>query len=99
MNLMIAVKRAVFVLLTVGSLALYAVGATDKPPCDLPVETSSKTNDPAQSPEHPDCMHAVLHNGMIICLPCPAYDAHIRHGDSDAGPCTKPGNETPSGHS
>jgi hypothetical protein len=100
MNLMIAVKRTVFVLLTVGGLALYAFGANDKPPCPLPVNESAGANDPAQSPEHPDCMRKVFHNGMVICLPCPAADAHVRqHGDDDLGPCTKPGNETPPGQS
>ncbi|MEA3125814.1 MAG: hypothetical protein QOD67_2833 [Caballeronia sp.] len=99
MNLMIAVKRAVFILLTLGGLALYAVGANEKVPCDLPVETSSQTTDPAQSPEHPPCMREVYHNGMTICLPCPAADAHNRHGDLSGNPCSKPGNETPPGHS
>lgn len=99
MNMMIAVKRSLVVLLTLSALALCAVAATQNGPCPLPVDsTSSNTADSsAQSPEHPPCMRAVHHNGMIICLPCPAYDAHIQHGDTDAGPCDKPGNETPPG--
>lgn len=99
MNLMIAVKRAVFVLLTVSGLALYAVGANDKPPCPLPANASGNSEN-AQSPEQPACLQRVFHNGMRVCLPCPAAEAHIRqHGDEDLGPCTKPGNETPPGQS
>ena len=102
MNLMIAVKRSLVVLLTLSGLALCAIAASPgNGPCPLPV-TSSSSNDSStvqtQSPEHPACMRKVHHNGMMICLPCPAYDAHIRHGDTDAGPCDKPGNETPPGH-
>lgn len=96
MNVTIATKRVLFALLTVTGLALYAVGADQQEPCPLPVTSSTTTS--SQSPEQPPCMRAVHHNGMIICLPCPAYDAHIRHGDTDAGPCDKPGNETPPGH-
>jgi hypothetical protein len=99
MNMMIALKRSLVVLLTLSGLALCAFAAQDTP-CPLPVtdsSTTSNTNDPTQSPERPPCMRAVHHNGMIICLPCPAYDAHIQHGDTDAGPCDKPGNETPPG--
>lgn len=100
MNLTIVVKRAAFVLLTVGGLALCAIGANDKPPCPLPAEANQQAQDPAQSPEHPACMRRVFHNGMVICLPCPAADAHVRqHGDADMGPCSKPGNETPPGQS
>ncbi|MEY2495831.1 MAG: hypothetical protein QOJ45_2323 [Verrucomicrobiota bacterium] len=100
MNLMIAVKRALFLLLTLAGLTLYAVGAAEKPPCPLPANESEASSDPAQSPEHPRCLEKVFHNGMNICLPCPAAEAHIRqHGDTDLGPCTKPGNETPPGHS
>lgn len=102
MNMMIVVKRSLAVVLTLTALALYAMAATENAPCPLPIESSSTTADTSsstQSPEHPPCMRAVHHNGMIICLPCPAYDAHIRHGDTDAGPCDKPGNETPPGHS
>jgi len=101
MNLVFAVKRSFSVLVAVVGLTLptslssYADNATAQPtPCDLPVETTSSSS---QSPEHPECMRKVLHNGMIICLPCPAADAHVRHGDQDLGPCDKPGNETPPG--
>jgi hypothetical protein len=99
MNIMIAAKRVLFALFCLMGLALYAFAATKEEPCPLPVtstETSASSSS-AQSPEQPPCKRAVHHNGNIICLPCPAYDAHIRHGDTDAGPCDKPGNETP-GH-
>ena len=97
MNPMIAVKRVFSVLLIVIGLAICAVGAGNKEGCPLPVG-SFETAGSAQSPEQPGCMRRVLHNGMRICLPCPAADAHIRvHGDADLGPCEKPGNETPPG--
>jgi len=97
MKLMITAKRALFLLLTVTGLALYAAGASQNGPCPLPVnETSSNTVSDAnsQSPEQPPCRRVVMHNGMPICLPCPAADAHTRvHGDADLGPCDKPGNQ------
>jgi len=98
MNIMIAVRRSFFVLFSVAALALCALAAT---PCPLPVNTtdSNTSASDAQSPEKEKCLKAVHHNGMIICLPCPAWEAHIRHGDADAGPCDKPGNQTPPGHS
>jgi hypothetical protein len=101
MNVMIAAKRIVFGLLTVTGLAFVALGAAQKGPCPLPVDSSVwATEASAQSPEKPQCMRVVLHNGMPICLPCPAADAHTRvHGDADLGPCDKPGNQDPgSGH-
>jgi hypothetical protein len=102
MNMMIAIKRSFVLLLTLSGLALCAFAASDNGPCPLPV-TSSDTSSNAsstQSPEHPACMRKVFHNGMTICLPCPAADAHVRvHGDADLGPCDKPGNETPPGQS
>ena len=97
MNLMIAVKRVFGVLFIVAGLALSAVGTTQKP-CPLPAMSNESLAANAQSPEQPGCMRRVMHNGMIICLPCPAADAHVRvHGDADLGPCDKPGNETPPG--
>jgi hypothetical protein len=94
MNLMIAVKRAFSVLFIVAGLALCAVGANNNEPCPLPVNTSESNAENANSPEQPACKRKVRHNGMPICLPCPAADAHIRvHGDADLGPCDKPGNE------
>ena len=100
MNIVIAAKRILFAFLTVAGLALYALGATESGPCRLPIDASSSSasTDSAQSPEHPPCMRVVLHNGMPICLPCPAADAHTRvHGDADLGPCDKPGNQDPGG--
>src|SRR2546429_7112789 len=101
MSLIFAVKRPLFALIAaVGlalptSLSLYAGSAAPSPtPCPLPTDTTSTST---QSPEQPPCLRQVLHNGMVICLPCPAADAHVRHGDEDLGPCTKPGNETPPG--
>jgi hypothetical protein len=101
MNIMIAVKRSFVVLLCVSALALCAFAAQTDQPCPLPVTATDSTASAttAQSPEHGQCLKAVHHNGMIICLPCPAWEAHIRHGDADAGPCDKPGNETPPGRS
>jgi hypothetical protein len=34
---------------------------------------------------------AVCHNGKVLCLPAPAAQAHIQHGDTPLGPCNKPG--------
>jgi hypothetical protein len=98
MNMM-TLKRSLIVALTLSGLALCAFAANSNGPCPLPVTgaSTSTTSSSTQSPEQPKCLRAVHHNGMVICLPCPAYDAHIRHGDTDAGPCDKPGNETPPG--
>lgn len=101
MNLIIAAKRALSVVFIVVGLALYAVGASQNGPCPLPITAADTAADSdARSPEQPACKRRVLHNGMTICLPCPAADAHVRqHGDADLGPCEKPGNETPPGQS
>jgi hypothetical protein len=97
MNLMLAAKRVLSVLFIVAGLAICAVGGNKKP-CPLPVNASESNAANANSPEQPACKRRVLHNGMTICLPCPAADAHVRvHGDEDLGPCDKPGNETPPG--
>ena len=99
MNTMIVAKRSLALLLTLSAMALCAIAAKPEP-CPLPV-TSANGSDTTQtqSPENPACKRRVHHNGMIICLPCPAWEAHIRHGDADAGECDKPGNETPPGQS
>src|SRR5688572_32913561 len=87
MNLMIAVKRALSVLFILTGFALVAIGAGEQRPCPLPA-TASDLSGNAQSPEKDQCMRIVFHNGMPICLPCPAADAHVRvHGDADLGPC------------
>jgi len=99
MNMMTAVKRSLVLVLALSGLALCALAANPDAPCPLPTSSTDSTapSDPTQSQENPKCLRAVHHNGMIICLPCPAYYAHIRQGDTDAGPCDKPGNETPGG--
>jgi hypothetical protein len=96
MKLMITAKRVLFLLLTVSGVALYAAGTSQNGPCPLPVNDAeySASSENAQSPEKAPCMRVVMHNGMPICLPCPAADAHTRvHGDADLGPCDKPGNQ------
>lgn len=99
MNMMIAMKRTLFVLLALSALGLVAMGAGKNEPCPLPISDSTMSAS-TQSPENQQCMRVVLHNGMRICLPCPAADAHTRvHGDADLGPCSKPGNQDPgTGH-
>lgn len=101
MSIMIAAKRVLLAFLIVAGLALYALGASHNEPCPLPAEaTASVTSaNSAQSPEKEKCLEKVKHNGMDLCLPCPAAAAHIKHGDADEGPCSKPGNELrPVGH-
>lgn len=94
MKMMIVAKRALFLLFTVSGLALYAVGASPNGPCPLPITGPSANDTSTQSPEKQQCRRVVFHNGMPICLPCPAADAHVRvHGDADLGPCDKPGNQ------
>jgi hypothetical protein len=92
MNVMIAAKRLLFAFLTVAGLALYALGAAETQPCPLPA-TFSQESSQDQSPEQEKCLRLVRHNGMPLCVPCPAADAHMRHGDADLGTCTKPGNQ------
>ena len=94
MNLMIAVKRVSSVLFIVAGFALCAFGAGQQGTCPLPANATGSNAENANSPEQPACKRKVMHNGMPICLPCPAADSHIRvHGDADLGPCDKPGNE------
>jgi hypothetical protein len=93
MNLITAVKRVFSVLFIVAGFALCAIGAGEQRPCPLPANATDQSAN-AQSPEQDKCMRIVMHNGMPICLPCPAADAHVRvHGDADLGPCSKPGNQ------
>ncbi len=59
--------------------------------CPVPVDyrvSSGKAN----SPEKPKPLFAVCHNGKRLCLPKSAADAHVAHGDTLLGSCTKPGN-------
>jgi hypothetical protein len=98
MNLMISVKRALSVLFIVTSLALCAIAIGANNNCPLPATEDSGAPAPAdQSPEKEKCLRRVNHNGMPLCVPCPAAEAHMRHGDADLGTCTKPGNENPGG--
>lgn len=98
MNTMTLAKRFFALILTLSALALCAIAAQpSNQPCPLPVTAASESNAKTQSPEQPACKRRVHHNGMLICLPCPAWEAHIRHGDADGGECDKPGNETPPG--
>lgn len=102
MNMMNVAKRLLVVFLSLSAVVLCAVAGNQNNRCPLPVNANntSSPNDSTQSPEHQACMRRVLHNGMTICLPCPAADAHVRvHHDADLGPCDKPGNETPPGRS
>jgi hypothetical protein len=101
MNLIIAVKRHLFlfvvvVVLTMPSsvaplLAEGAVSGTEE--CNLPMEAASAdANKQEESPPEPPDGEAVLHQGkFILCLPPSAAEAHIRHGDTPLGPCDKHG--------
>jgi hypothetical protein len=98
MSLIIAAKRHLFVLAVVAGFvmpwSLTQLYAAAKQVCDLPMEsaTSSATGSDAQSPENPPDNLAVLHQEkFILCLPRPAAEAHVRHGDTLLGPCDKPG--------
>ena len=94
MNLKIAVKRVLSVLFVVAGFALaWSVYAAEAK-CPLPMESSttvaSSNND--QSPPGQQEGVAVLHQQkFILCLPPPAAEAHIRHGDTRLGPCDKHG--------
>ena len=64
---------------------------TPTPACPLPDNYGIKKS--AVTPEKP--LQAVCHNGKILCLPQPAANAHIQHGDTPLGPCSKQGNNGP----
>jgi len=49
---------------------------------------SSSTNSPEQGTGP---LNKVCHNGIILCLPPNAYQAHLQHGDQPLGPCNKEG--------
>lgn len=59
-------------------------------PCPLPENFGVRQ---AVSPEKP--LQAVCHNGKILCVPQSAAQAHIQHGDTPLGPCSKQGNLGP----
>jgi hypothetical protein len=95
MSLIIAAKRHLFVLAVVAGFAmpwsLTQLYAATQQLCDLPMEASANPNDD-QSPENPPESLAVLHQEkFILCLPKPAAEAHVRHGDTLLGPCDKHG--------
>ena len=95
MSLIIADKRYLLILAAVAGLAVsWSLYAAEEQLCPLPMESSttvqSAQND--QSPPEPQEGVAVLHQQkFILCLPEPAAEAHIRHGDTRLGPCDKHG--------
>ena len=95
MSLIIATKRHIFALTIVAGLALpwsLAQLYAAKEVCPLPMETTTSFSENVQSPEEPKDGVAVLHQEkFILCLPEPAAEAHIRHGDTRLGPCDKHG--------
>jgi hypothetical protein len=64
---------------------------TPTPTCPLP-ENYGVNKNPV-SPEKP--LQSVCHNGKILCVPEPAANAHVQHGDTPLGPCSKQGNNGP----
>lgn len=102
MNLIIAAKRPLFLIIAVVGLTmpssiapLFAQDpASGIEECNLPMTASSETsaNKNEQSPPAPPDGQAVLHQGkFLLCLPPSAAEAHIRHGDTPMGPCDKHG--------
>ena len=77
------------------SVFIVAVNAapspTPVPSCPVP-ENYGMTASKANSPEKPKPLFAVCHKGKILCVPKNAADAHVAHGDTLLGSCTKPGN-------
>jgi hypothetical protein len=82
--------------------------SANKPkPSPTPAPTATPRPTPTRSCSLPDNygvdqtvtrekpLMAVCHNGKILCLPAPAASAHIQHGDTPLGPCTKQGNLGP----
>lgn len=96
MSLIIAAKRHLLVIAVLAGFALpwslnqlYAQAAEE---CDLPMDSPSTSSTNEQSPPNEQEGVAVLHQGkFILCLPEPAAEAHIRHGDTRLGPCDKHG--------
>ena len=97
MSLIIAAKRHFLVIAVITGFALpwsLSLNAQEEQACPLPMEASntsaSGTNE--QSPPNQQEGVAVLHQGkFILCLPEPAAEAHVRHGDTRLGPCDKHG--------
>src|SRR5687768_4470675 len=94
MSLIIAAKRHLLIVAVIAGFALsWSVYAAQQL-CDLPMEASitSAANQNQQSPPAPPDGVAVLHQEkFILCLPEPAAEAHVRHGDIRLGPCDKHG--------
>jgi hypothetical protein len=98
MSLIIATKRHLFVIAVVAGFALpwslHQLYADSKQMCDLPMTapTSEGAQQNDQSPPNQQEGVAVLHQEkFILCLPEPAAEAHVRHGDTRLGPCDKHG--------
>jgi hypothetical protein len=98
MSLIIAAKRHLFLIAIVAGFALpwslHQLYAQEEQVCPLPMEASntSAAGTDEQSPPNQQEGVAVLHQGkFILCLPEPAADAHVRHGDTRLGPCDKHG--------
>ena len=94
MSLIIAAKRHLLALAIVAGFALsWSLYAAEQV-CNLPMESpnTSTAAQNEQSPPAPPDGVAVLHQGkFILCLPEPAAEAHVRHGDTRLGPCDKHG--------
>jgi hypothetical protein len=98
MSLIISAKRNLLVLTVVAGFALpwslNQLYAEANQMCDLPMESPSTSNATVneQSPPNQQEGVAVLHQEkFILCLPEPAAEAHVRHGDTRLGPCDKHG--------
>lgn len=48
-------------------------------PCPLPITYGITANSPEKPPKN---YQSVCHNGMILCLPPSAANAHVQHGDA-----------------
>ena len=98
MSLIIAAKRHLSVVAVLAGFALpwslHQLNAQEAQVCPLPMEASTTSAAAAeeQSPPNQQEGVAVLHQEkFILCLPEPAAEAHIRHGDTRLGPCDKHG--------
>jgi hypothetical protein len=97
MSLVIAAKRHFLVIAVVAGFALpWSVSHlyAEAQMCNLPMESPNTVGDSVnqQSPPNEQEGVAVLHQEkFILCLPEPAAEAHVRHGDTRLGPCDKHG--------
>ena len=74
------------------AIAQSKAGKPTKKVCPL-AEDYGMTTASKKSPVTPEPHRLVLHNGFLLCVPESAHAAHLRHGDIDKGPCTKPGRQ------